>query len=77
MFACFTSEQGSATHLDIMAVDPAAKPGRPERGEATGMRALYTYIRQRYRDRVSNKTCDGIVTAASHVSWRCRLESLA
>ena len=35
-------------HLDIMAANPAAKPGRPEGGEATGMRALYTYIRQRY-----------------------------
>jgi len=36
-------------HLDIMASNPASKPGRPEGGEATGLRALYTYLRERYR----------------------------
>ena len=35
-------------HLDIMAANPASKPGRPEGGEATGMRALYAYLRRRY-----------------------------
>jgi leucyl aminopeptidase len=31
-----------------MAANPTARPGRPEGGEATGMRALYAYLRQRY-----------------------------
>lgn len=44
----FVSASARWAHLDIMAANPAAKPGRPEGGEATGMRALYAYIRQRY-----------------------------
>jgi leucyl aminopeptidase len=44
----FVSASTPWAHLDIMAANPVAKPGRPEGGEATGMRALYTYIRQRY-----------------------------
>ena len=44
----FVSASTSWAHLDIMASNPVAKPGRPEGGEATGMRALYAYIRQRY-----------------------------
>ncbi len=44
----FVSASTSWAHLDIMAANPTAKPGRPEGGEATGMRALYAYIRQRY-----------------------------
>jgi leucyl aminopeptidase len=44
----FVSAATSWAHLDIFAANPAAKPGRPEGGEATGMRALYAYIRQRY-----------------------------
>jgi leucyl aminopeptidase len=44
----FVSTSTRWAHLDIMAANPAAKPGRPEGGEATGMRALYNYIRQRY-----------------------------
>jgi leucyl aminopeptidase len=44
----FVSTSTRWAHLDIMAANPAAKPGRPEGGEATGMRALCTYIRQRY-----------------------------
>lgn len=35
-------------HLDIMAANQASKPGRPEGGEATGLRAIYAYARQRY-----------------------------
>jgi len=50
--ALYLAEFVSATtrwaHLDIMASNPAAKPGRPEGGEATGMRALYAYLRRRY-----------------------------
>jgi len=44
----FVSASTLWAHLDIMAANPTARPGRPEGGEATGMRALYTYIRQRY-----------------------------
>jgi leucyl aminopeptidase len=44
----FVSRDTRWAHLDIMASNPAAKPGRPEGGEATGLRALYAYLRQRY-----------------------------
>ena len=50
--ALYLSEFVSATttwaHLDVMAANPWPRPGRPEGGEATGLRALYAYIRQRY-----------------------------
>ncbi len=35
-------------HLDMMAANVTAKPGRPEGGEATGLRALYRVIRKRF-----------------------------
>jgi len=35
-------------HLDIMAWNPAARPGRPEGGEAQGMRAAYAAIAERF-----------------------------
>ena len=44
----FVSRSTRWAHLDIMASNPAARPGRPEGGEATGMRALYAYVRKRY-----------------------------
>ena len=44
----FVSRSTRWAHLDIMASNPTARPGRPEGGEATGMRALYAYLRQRY-----------------------------
>jgi leucyl aminopeptidase len=44
----FVSKQTRWAHLDIMAANQTSKPGRPEGGEATGLRALYAYIRQRY-----------------------------
>jgi leucyl aminopeptidase len=44
----FISAAKAWVHLDIMASNPSAKPGRPEGGEATGLRALYTYIRERF-----------------------------
>ena len=44
----FVSTATRWAHLDIMAANTTARPGRPEGGEATGMRALYAYIRQRY-----------------------------
>ena len=44
----FVSPATRWAHLDIMGANPTSRPGRPEGGEATGMRALYTYVRQRY-----------------------------
>jgi len=44
----FVSAKTRWAHLDIMASNPAGRPGRPEGGEATGMRALYAYLRHRY-----------------------------
>jgi leucyl aminopeptidase len=31
-------------HLDVMAWNPQSRPGRPEGGEATALRALYNHI---------------------------------
>ena len=36
----FVRESTPWAHLDIMASNATTKPGRPEGGEATGMRAL-------------------------------------
>jgi len=44
----FVARDTPWAHLDIMASNVTAKPGRPEGGEATGLRALYAYIRGRY-----------------------------
>jgi leucyl aminopeptidase len=44
----FVSNAKTWAHLDIMASNTSTKPGRPEGGEATGMRALYAYIVGRY-----------------------------
>jgi leucyl aminopeptidase len=44
----FVSKAKTWAHLDIMASNLSARPGRPEGGEATGMRALYAYIRGRF-----------------------------
>jgi leucyl aminopeptidase len=35
-------------HADIFAWNPAAKPGRPEGGEAQAIRALYALLRERH-----------------------------
>jgi leucyl aminopeptidase len=35
-------------HLDVYATNTTSRPGRPEGGEATGLRALYKFIRERY-----------------------------
>lgn len=44
----FVSASTRWAHLDIMAANVSARPGRPEGGEATGLRALYAYVRTRY-----------------------------
>ncbi len=35
-------------HLDVLAWNPAGRPGRPDGGEALGLRALYAVIAQRF-----------------------------
>ncbi len=44
----FVSETTPWAHLDIFGANAKAMPGRPEGGEATGLRALYTMIRKRF-----------------------------
>ena len=44
----FVSRETRWAHLDIFGSNVSARPGRPEGGEATGMRALYAYLRERY-----------------------------
>jgi leucyl aminopeptidase len=44
----FVSSSTSWVHLDIMAWNTSAKPGRPVGGEAMGMRALYALIAERF-----------------------------
>lgn len=46
----FVDEGISWAHFDIMAWNPAARPGRPEGGEAMAMRAAFATIRDRYAD---------------------------
>ena len=35
-------------HFDIMAYNVRARPGRPEGGEAMGVRAVFDYLRERF-----------------------------
>lgn len=44
----FVSPATPWVHFDIFAWNPTARPGRPEGGEATVIRALYRLIAQRY-----------------------------
>jgi leucyl aminopeptidase len=46
--AQFVSKAKCWAHLDIFAANATSRPGRPEGGEATGLRALYRFIRGRY-----------------------------
>ncbi len=38
----------SWAHFDIMAWNTSSKPGRPEGGEAMGLRAAFEVLKQRY-----------------------------
>ncbi|MEI8395279.1 MAG: leucyl aminopeptidase family protein [Rhodospirillaceae bacterium] len=44
----FVSAETPWVHLDIMAWNGSAKPGRPEGGEAMGLRAVYALIEHRF-----------------------------
>ncbi|HEV2300942.1 MAG TPA: leucyl aminopeptidase family protein [Stellaceae bacterium] len=44
----FVDEGVPWAHLDVMAWNPQSRPGRPEGAEATGLRALYAHIAERF-----------------------------
>ena len=44
----FVNSATAWAHLDMFASNASVRPGRPEGGEATGLRALYRVIRMRY-----------------------------
>ena len=44
----FVTRSAAWVHIDLMASNTKSRPGRPEGGEATGLRTLYHYIRQRF-----------------------------
>lgn len=44
----FAPRDATWAHIDLMAWNLSSKPGRPEGGEAMGMRAIYTAIETRY-----------------------------
>ena len=46
----FVEKTQNYVHFDIYGWTPAAKPGKPHGGEAQGIRALYSMIRERYSE---------------------------
>ena len=40
-------------HIDVMAWNPSSRPGRPEGGEAMGMRAVYVLISEKFSETFS------------------------
>ena len=44
----FVNEDIPWAHIDLMAWNVTQKPGRPEGGEAMGLRAVLKYIEDRY-----------------------------
>ncbi len=44
----FVPEKTDWVHLDTFAWNQSARPGRPEGGEALGLRALFRYLQRRY-----------------------------
>jgi leucyl aminopeptidase len=44
----FVPSEIAWAHLDVMAWNPQSRPGRPEGGEATALRALYAYFALRF-----------------------------
>ena len=47
----FVEKARSWVHLDVYAWNPSAKAGRPEGGEAQGIRALFAVLESRYPPR--------------------------
>jgi len=48
----FVPEEIEWLHFDVMAWNNRARPGRPEGGEAMGIRTLFAYLKQRYAEAV-------------------------
>ncbi|MEO0888373.1 MAG: leucyl aminopeptidase family protein, partial [Cyanobacteria bacterium J06648_10] len=44
----FTQQQKPWIHIDFMAYNTRSLPGRPEGGEAMGMRSLFALIQERF-----------------------------
>ena len=44
----FAPTSGAWAHMDIFAWNPRAQPGRPEGGEAQGLRACFEMLSRRY-----------------------------
>jgi leucyl aminopeptidase len=44
----FVSPDTSWLHFDVMAWNKRKRPGRPEGGEAMGIRAVFAYLQERY-----------------------------
>jgi len=49
-FAEFVEPHCLWAHLDVMAWNTESRPGRPEGGEAMGMRTLYRLLKERFED---------------------------
>jgi leucyl aminopeptidase len=46
----FVPQEVAWAHFDIMGWNTRSRPGRPEGGEAMGLRAAFAYLRQRYSE---------------------------
>lgn len=44
----FVAKDSHWAHFDVFAWNPSSRPGRPEGGEAMGLRAIFSAIRQRF-----------------------------
>ncbi|MHA1571452.1 MAG: leucyl aminopeptidase family protein, partial [Alphaproteobacteria bacterium] len=52
----FVDEDIPWVHFDVMAWNPRSRPGRPEGGEAMGLRTVYAAIAQRFGKATARKT---------------------
>lgn len=43
----FVKEAPAWVHMDVMAYNTSSSPGRPEGGEASALRALWRFVRDR------------------------------
>lgn len=50
----FLEENTPWIHIDMMAWNLSSRPGRPEGGEAMGLRALFSFLEERYKKDVNN-----------------------
>ncbi len=45
----FVTDETDWVHIDTWAWNQGARPGRPSGGEAIGLRAVFHYLKKRYR----------------------------